>query len=204
MKRKHGRVPIGDDEAEVFAQRLRTGEYAVGMGNYDLPKPNIYAVAALEAARNGDWRPLDDYINRGFPLTDALRQYFRSLLPRAPRPRHRPKKTATQMQVYEIAAFVWRAQQDGAHDWTMQAAEHFGMHRRDVQKACEAFKKLDPEDQDFILQALAGKRPEPPALARLVVVDNPIDKRVAKQRLKRRRATIKSGTYSHRDKPGKL
>jgi hypothetical protein len=130
----------------------------------DVPKSNRLADAALEAARNGDWRVLDDYIERGFPMTDALRQYFRSLLPLAPHPKHRAKTAATLTRSFEIAAFVWKAKQDGNHDWTARAARHFGMSPRRVQEACNAFGKLDAEVQDFVLQALAGKRPEPSAL----------------------------------------
>jgi hypothetical protein len=132
--------------------------------NYDVPKPNRLADAALEAARNGDWRLLDDYIDRGFPMTDALRQYFRSLLPRAPHPKHRAKTAATQMLSLEIAAFVWRAKRDGAHDPIARAERHFKKSRRKVQTDCNAFGKLDAEAQDFVLQALAGKKPKLPAL----------------------------------------
>jgi hypothetical protein len=132
---------------------------------YDVPPPNRLADAVLEAAKAGDWRPLDDYIARGFPLPDSLRRYFRSLLPFAPKPKkRRPKLLSTQLRQLEIAAFIWGAEQRGSRAPTQEAQEHFGLSRRLIQKANAAFKKLDAEAQNIVLQALAGKRPEPSAL----------------------------------------
>jgi hypothetical protein len=131
------------------------------MSAYDVPPSNRLADAALEAAKAGDWRPLDDYIARGFPLPDVLRQYFRSLLPLARKPKRRPRLMSIQLRQLEIAAFIWKAEQSGSRAPVQQAAEHFGLSRSTIQKANAAFKKLDAEAQDFFLQVLAGKQPEP-------------------------------------------
>jgi hypothetical protein len=106
---------------------------------------------------------LDDYIARGFPLPDALRQYFRGLLPLARKPKKRPKLNSTQLRQLEIAAFIWKAEHSGSRAPVQQAEKHFGLGRSTIQKANAAFKKLDTKTQDLFLQVLAGKRPEPPA-----------------------------------------
>jgi len=128
--------------------------------HYGVPKPNRMADAVLKAAKAGDWKPLDDYIAKGFPLPDSLRQYFRGLLPYAPRPPHRAAKTTVARHSLEIAAFVWRLKQDGVRDPIVQAANRFKLGRRKVQQACNEFEQLSSESREFILQAVAGKRPE--------------------------------------------
>jgi hypothetical protein len=155
-KRKPPPPPFTEAEAAQYLDALE-------QQGKDAPPSNRLADAALAAAKAGDWRPLDDYIARGFPLPDALRQYFRYLLPFAPKPK-KPKLNSTQLRRLEIAAFIWKAEQSGSRAPVQQAAERFGLKRRTIQEANAAFKRLDTKTQDFFLQVLAGKRPEPSAL----------------------------------------
>jgi hypothetical protein len=165
--------------ARRFAERGGDRAGAGVVNAYDIPPSNRLADAALAAAKAGDWRPLDDYIARGFPLPDALRQYFRYLLPFAPKPKQTPKLNSTRLRQLEIAAFIWKADQSGSRAPVKEAEKHFvGVSRSTIQKANAAFKKLDAHSQDLILQAIAGKQPEPSAL-------HPFEDSVAALRLRR-------------------
>jgi hypothetical protein len=134
------------------------------MSHYDVPKPNLFADAVLEAAKGGDWRPLDSYLDRGLPIPDNLRQYFRRLLPFAPRPKAGVKRASSYQRSLEIAAAHWRAKQDGAHNPTAYVAQRFSVSPRKVQQACKAFAELPADMREETLQVLARKRPEPPAV----------------------------------------
>jgi hypothetical protein len=132
--------------------------------SYDVPKPNRLADISLEAAKQGDWHLLDEYLDRGYPMTDALRQDYRRLSRHRSRSRHRPKAAATQVSTLEIAAFRWKAEQDDPRDPTKRTADHFKKSRGTVQAAYRKFEKLEPEVREFVLQARAGKRPDPSML----------------------------------------
>jgi hypothetical protein len=136
---------------------------------------NRLADTVLAVAKAGDWRLLDDYLARGFPLSDALRQYFRSLLPLARKPKKRPRLASIQFRKLEIAVYIWKAERDGSQAPVQDAVKHFGVSLSTIQKANAAFKKLDAEAQDFFLQMLAGKQPEP--LAPLYSYDEAIARR---------------------------
>jgi hypothetical protein len=118
------------------------------------------------AIEDGDWDPLADYLDRGFPLTAAIRNFLVEVLRgEQKRPKsHRPKKMVTPTAYLEVAAFVLDLKQKGARDPIKQATEAgFGMDRRTIQRAVAAWPNLTAETAAEIMVA-TGRRATMPVI----------------------------------------
>jgi hypothetical protein len=109
----------------------------------------------LEAARRGDWDALIDYLERGFEVTPAIREFLVAVLrDEAKRPkRSRPHKARTLTAQLEPAALVFHLKNKGARDPIKQTAEKLGLEERAVHRAVAAHRTMDEEWANFVLLA---------------------------------------------------
>ena len=110
------------------------------------------------AIEDGDWDALAGYLERGFPVTPAIRKFLVEVLRgEAKRPKNRPIKAVTRTRQLKVAAFVFDLKQTGARDPIKQAEEVFGMDRRAVQRAVKAWPEMNEELAALVLVAI-GRR----------------------------------------------
>ena len=113
------------------------------------------------AIEDGDWDALAGHLERGFPVTPALRKFLAEVLRgEVRRPKNRPIKAATRTRQLKVAAFVFDLKQAGARDPIKQATEAgFGMDRRTVQRAVAAWPEMNEELAAWVLVAIGRVMP---------------------------------------------
>src|SRR5262249_51809695 len=113
----------------------------------------------LEPARAGDWKALADYLERGGPITPAIREFLVEVLRGKRRPhKHRAWRAATWTRNLKTGGFVEEQKQQKAHDPILRAEKFFRLSRRSVQTAARKFDKLTAEQKDIVTAAKGWNR----------------------------------------------
>jgi hypothetical protein len=110
----------------------------------------------LDPAKAGDWGALADYLERGGPVTPAMRKFLAEILRGEKRRPRRPRRAATQTRALEVGGYVELQRQEGARDPIRRAEKLFQVSRRSVQTAARAFDKLNAEQKAFVTAARDG------------------------------------------------
>jgi hypothetical protein len=109
------------------------------------------------AQEDGDWEALADYLEKRGEVTPAIQAFLVDFFIRACRDgralrrQKRPQKARTLTGSLELAAFVFDLKQKGARDYTVQAERFFGVDRRAVQRAVNAWPKINAEIAAFVI-----------------------------------------------------
>jgi hypothetical protein len=139
---------VSPEEFEAWLEKISVPSKPYEFGDWFFLEP---------AKARADWAVLEDYRGRKFPITPAMEKFLAEIWGKK-RPSRRPEKLATQTRALEVGCFVHLQKQAGERNPIQQAKTLFNMSRRSVQTAARAFEKLNDQQKDFVLAAMADWR----------------------------------------------
>jgi hypothetical protein len=132
----------------------------------DAPLESFGDRVFLKPAGAGDRKALADYLERGFPITSAMRKFLVEILRGKKRSfKYRPKSAFPGTRALEVGGFVELQRRNRARAPIKSAQELFHISRRSVENAARDFAKLNPKQKHFVMMARFGvPPPRAPAL----------------------------------------